>query len=171
MVLSKHGIVYAVLKWYGYPDWRLKEGISLCKMFWSIMLGALILGPFRTLFRVLLWHERVGQSIARRYGVWLPVYLGLLELVWFSSLLTLWIVHPKTFEEWNGWWVAVGTLNVVVLVFVTSTMLALEVPKRRRKKATVQTEPQKSEVGQIVIAFLRAVREKACPIITFEEKA
>src|SRR3990172_335826 len=59
MILSKNGLAFQALKWYGYPDWRLHEGISLCKTFWSIMVGLLLVAPGRVI--AYGWRQTLGR--------------------------------------------------------------------------------------------------------------
>lgn len=153
MTLTRNGLVWKVLKWYGYPDWRLEAGISLCKTFWSILLGMVVLLPLRAY-----------QWVLNLASGWMDELSGTLFTVaaWAvtASLAVAWAL--TLFIPWGRAWAWVATVWVVML----GMALILGVIYLIQKGAVKVSQ---SEFIEVVSGFAGAVRNRVCPTIRFSE--
>ena len=158
-----------VQTWGRYPR-------SLCSFFYALA-GAILILPWSW---VLLLMERSHHTSMDAEGkAWMGLLAIPLWLLFFSSGLEN--LEYQTVPEWFWWSLLVCTpLTLVALVLLVAVAaLIIGVPlgcyewicdRIRKQQAQASLAPQAAEESpSIVLGYLKAIRDKVCPLIEYEE--
>lgn len=174
MNLKKDGIIWATLRLYGYREFSLEDGqVSLCKAFWSIVVGL----PFALLFRGIAYVARLlwggvaawaqwsvegarfyrDSSAEGRYRPILdPKGLGrmALRLASAPALVLLCVLVARGFGAMlTVAFVLLGVLGALVAGIVGAVYLT--------------THESLQEVGDVIREGLSSMKSRVCPQLRF----
>lgn len=159
MQLPKGGLVYETLRWYGYPAWRLEEdGVSLCKVFWSLVLGIPFILIGRMLNRWGKWVVAGYEDIERAGEFGFDLILKSLTLPIFLFLLTGAISLLLFGSGFGIWWL----WPLMLWLMLAAIVAGIWVSEQSKVRKPMQ------EVGAVLGGGLHAVKNHVCPIIRFE---
>lgn len=170
MRLKRGGVLWRFLRDYGYDNWQLERGISLCKAFWSLVLGA----PFVYALRGLrMWGAWVFRPIDPEHGTGVrDVMRAFMRSMTFPASVSVVMylasgLYPSIrgyvglpFVVVIGLWIGVPTV-----VFGSYGCWALY----RSMKEGLADNLAVSEMEAVIGGGLRAIKGRVCPIIRFDD--
>ena len=170
MRLTLNGPVWNLLVTYGYKEYELFAGISLCKAFWSIVAGLPIVGlwfllrwGFRTLIRkpFLAWANWTLVSVDKDGNNPISPRDVLQSVVRFMTLpLTATILMFLVGLGRWAWW----PLRIALVIWAGILLgIVLLLLARWISKPGTATH----EISLVTNQAMRAVKNRICPILRF----
>ena len=176
MQLRTNGPVVSAYRWlYGIN--RYKLGNNFCPIFWMMVLGAVIIGPYALLCLPVVLHEYFDKnyqngdrSFGERIGISLFVYLGVGGLFMIGQFIGFLLGYYK-FNEGAvpGGALLVGAGIIIAAVYYTRQYINKQKDKAywARHEAERNGEKIPDSIGTIISNIWSAFYDKHCPRITW----
>ena len=176
MQLRTNGPVVSAYRWlYGIN--RYKLGNNFCPIFWMMVLGAVIIGPYALLCLPVVLHEYFDKnyqngdrSFGERIGISLFVYLGVGGLFMIGQFVLFLFGYYK-FNEGAvpGGALLVGAGIIVAAVYYTRQYINKQKDKAywARHEAERNGEIIPDSIGTVIANTWSAFYDKHCPRITW----
>ena len=176
MQLRTNGPVVSAYRWlYGIN--RYKLGNNFCPIFWMMVLGAVIIGPYALLCLPVVLHEYFDKnyqngdrSFGERIGISLFVYLGVGGLFMIGQFIGFLLGYYK-FNEGAvpGGALLVGAGIIVAAVYYIRQYINKQKDKAywARHEAERNGEKIPDSIGTIISNIWSAFYDKHCPRITW----
>ena len=176
MQLRTNGPVVSAYRWlYGIN--RYKLGNNFCPIFWMMVLGAVIIGPYALLCLPVVLHEYFDKnyqngdrSFGERIGISLFVYLGVGGLFMIGQfVLFLFGYYKFTYGAVPGGALLVGAGIIIAAVYYTRQYINKQKDKAywARHEAERNGEKIPDSIGTIISNIWSAFYDKHCPRITW----
>ena len=176
MQLRTNGPVVSAYRWlYGIN--RYKLGNNFCPIFWMMVLGAVIIGPYALLCLPVVLHEYFDKnyqngdrSFGERIGISIFVYLGLAGVFMIGQFIGFLLGYYKFLEGA----VPGGALLTAALIIIAAVVYVRKYINYKKNKAD-QLRYEKERNGEIIPDSLgtiiadtwSAFYDKHCPRITW----
>ena len=176
MQLRTNGPVVSAYRWlYGIN--RYKLGNNFCPIFWMMVLGAVIIGPYALFCLPVVLHEYFDKnyqngdrSFGERIGISIFVYLGLAGVFMIGQFIGFLLGYYKFLEGA----VPGGALLTAALIIIAAVVYVRKYINYKKNKAD-QLRYEKERNGEIIPDSLgtiiadtwSAFYDKHCPRITW----